>query len=55
MKVKVTLELNVEDGLDDRGSIDMAVEDALFDVGTDLQMLGPDKVWEIHKIKWEAV
>lgn len=55
MKVKVTLEMEVEDGIDDRGSIDMSVENALFDVGADLQMLGPDKVWEMYKIKWEAV
>lgn len=55
MKVRVTLELEVEDGLDDRGSVDMAVESALYEFGVQAEVMTPEYVWKEYKINWEAV
>lgn len=55
MKVKVTLELEIEDGLDDRGSIDLAVQHGLIRVADDFVFGENDSVWRAYKINWEEI
>lgn len=55
MKVRVTLEVEVPD-VDDRGSVDLIVENELALLGTMCRLYDHnDDVWEEYKLKWEEV